>query len=203
MNNKIVVNDDYTGLTILDFNLNELKKIPLSPYYMFYDAIVVGDKYILLICEDDGVFVVVNIETDKVRIFSKPLMLKDDILKECISCSESTAILKSYRGVIYSLDLNLLCLNLKQDKIAIGNEEGEQSGQNACNIAMGKYDVCMDDQLIVIKGKDKELRIIPQTGFYNKGICTIKKNEVDELVILCGSGDASMALLIMADIIDE
>ena len=97
-------------------------------------------------------------------------MLKDDILKECISCSGSTATLTSYRGGIYSLDLDLLCLKSKQDKIAIGNEEGEQSGQNICNIAMDKYDVCMDDKLIVIKGEDKELRIIPQTGFYNKGI---------------------------------
>ncbi len=72
---------------------------------------------------------------------------------------------------------------------------------NAITVASRK--IYMNDKNILIKGGEDEISIAPQTGFFFQGMDRINHNDTESLVALAGSGDATMAILFMINIVDD
>lgn len=77
---KIIVNNNYEGISVYDKELNKIKDIKLYDEIIIYNSIVINEKELLLICPDDEKKVHVNVNDEIAKIMSFSIDLERELL---------------------------------------------------------------------------------------------------------------------------
>lgn len=65
---RIVINNNYTGLCIYDCKMNLLKKLKLIKGLLIHEAFVIDEQSMILYCYDNSLFIYVNCVNYKYKI---------------------------------------------------------------------------------------------------------------------------------------
>ena len=100
---KIIINDDYSGISVLDFELNLIKRVNIMEGLIVYSAFDNG-KSILLFCPDNACVVYVDMETFDHHIFSLE-GLENRVFSDLYCYDDDWYVLSDYDGEFLRLDI--------------------------------------------------------------------------------------------------
>lgn len=125
VNNKIVINNSYIGVLILDSELNVIDTIEIIDDLVIYSYYVYQNN-ILLYCPENSIIVLLDVETGKHMIISLS-GFEDEIFGEIYEWIDDSIVLSTYKG-------NFICINLT-------NTASEPLYYNECEMQVQKdYD---------------------------------------------------------------
>jgi len=103
---KIIINDNYQGLLLLDTSLNILHAIPITKNLMIY-AIYKNHncQSLILYCPDNEQVILVDLQTFINNITSLPKTLNNQMLSPNYYWHKDTLILTTFDGIFYQLVL--------------------------------------------------------------------------------------------------
>lgn len=101
---KIIINDNYDGILVLDCNLNLLKKINVFDGICIYSSFITGENEMVLFCPDHDKLAYINIEREKVYIMDIPEGIRNEIISRMILNNTSRAIFITNKGKFVALD---------------------------------------------------------------------------------------------------
>lgn len=193
---KIVLNDDYEGLCILDSNLQAIKKIKIIQDIVIYNSVVVSEKEVLLNCIENGIMFIVNIETDEIKKIHFPDMLKNEILLKMTKKEENAVILKTYKNHFYRMNIGDMTFERVDNDVYFDEEYNEECNDIENIKGYADYAV-LDDiivymeekKLLIFKGKEKHI-LLPDEGYYYIRVKLLDKS-VKQLVVLSSRNDNS------------
>lgn len=194
--NKIIVNNNYEGILILDSDLSVVKKIDIYQDFCIYNAIVLNSDEVLFNCIENNNIFVVNIETSEIKKCEIPEMLEHEILMKKIKMEGNHVIVKTYKNHFWDLDLQEMTFN-KCNNISVGEED--EIGEKSCKcIQHTKIDnslIYMNELNILVRENEDEYNILPQMGYRFLGIGSIHDNQSNKLIVLSGSNDNEISVL--------
>ena len=119
VNNKIVINNSYRGVLILDNELNVIDTIEIIDDLVIYSYYIYQNN-ILLYCPENSICVLLNVETGKYIIISL-LGFENEIFGEIYEWHDDNIVISTYKG-------NFVRINLKDMALGMlyGNEWGSQ-----------------------------------------------------------------------------
>ena len=106
ISNKIVINNNYKGIIILDNNLDELKQLNIFDHMMIYSCYInENDEELLLFCEENKCLVYVNLREYDYKVID----LREEFLAMGFSpvylWDSNRLILSTYDGKFYDVDV--------------------------------------------------------------------------------------------------
>lgn len=189
---KIVLNDDYEGLCILDSNLQAIKKIKIIQDIVIYNSVVVSEKEVLLNCIENGIMFIVNIETDEIKKIDFPDMLKNEILLKMTKKEENAVILKTYKNHFYRMNMGDMTFERVDNDVYFDEEcnDIENIKGYADYAVLDDIIVYMNEKrLLIFKGKEKHV-LLSDEGYYYIRVKLLDKS-VKQLVVLSSRNDNS------------
>ena len=150
---KIVLNDDYEGLCILDSNLQAIKKIKINQDIVIYNSVVVSEKEVLLNCIENGIMFIVNIETDEIKKIHFPDMLKNEILLKMTKKEENAVILKTYKNHFYRMNMGDMTFERVDNDVYFDEEYNEECNDKENIKGYADYAV-LDDIIVYMEEKN-------------------------------------------------
>lgn len=103
LSDKIIINDNYEGILILDSNLNIIKRLKILEGIMIYSSFVNRYGEILLFCPDNECMVHINIEDYQYKVISLKNGLEELIFSTLYEWNENSLVLTTYNGEFYSI----------------------------------------------------------------------------------------------------
>lgn len=202
-NNKIIINDNYEGIIILDHEINVLRKIKLFEGIYIYSSFVIGENEFILFCPEDNNVVYVDIEKNQVYIIDVPADIENEVFRGVILNNRNRCIFVTNKNKYIVLDKNKKALkrvnvDSQFDKFVIKSEsEIFKSNNNIlqmyndCNnrdVRDNTSVVTYEDRIIMYNNQEVK-EIFPKDGyiFNNAKIMNINKHLY--LVILSNKKD--------------
>ncbi len=108
LKDKVILNDNYEGVIVLDSNLSIVKRISIDQDLCIYNAIVIDEKEILLNCIESKKIYIVNIDTDEIKMMEMPDCFYDEILDKKIADNGNDIVIKTYKNNYFYLDTDQL-----------------------------------------------------------------------------------------------
>ncbi len=102
VNNRIVVNNNYKGILILDVELNLKKDIDITSGFIIYSYYTFQEK-ILLYCPENNIIVILNVESYEYKTVSL-CGFENDILAQVFEWTSNYVILSTYSGRFVQID---------------------------------------------------------------------------------------------------
>jgi hypothetical protein len=110
---KIVVNDNYDGIQILDSNLNLIKKIKIFSDITIYTSYTnYTSKEILLYCPDNECIVYIDLKTSDYKVIYLREGLENLVFSSIYSWIGDDIALSTYKGKFYNVSINEKTLKL-------------------------------------------------------------------------------------------
>lgn len=103
LSDKIIINDNYEGILILDSNLNVIKRLKIFKGIAIYSSFVNKNGEILLFCPDNECMVYINIEDYQYKVISLKNGLEDLIFSTLYEWNENSLILTTYNDEFYNI----------------------------------------------------------------------------------------------------
>ncbi|APC40576.1 hypothetical protein [Clostridium estertheticum] len=101
---KIIINDNYNGILILDNNLELIKKLEIFDDITVYSHFINNvDEEILLFCPDNECMVYINVETYEYKVIYLKNGLENLIFSNLYEWSVNGLVLSTYNGEFYSI----------------------------------------------------------------------------------------------------
>lgn len=206
---KIVINDNYDGILVLDCNLNLLKKIKVFDGVCIYSSFITGENEMVLFCPEDDKIAYINIEREKVYIMDIPEGIKNEIISRMILNNTSRAIFKTNKGKYVALDKE----NKRLEMIEYGASaemEKKQIWDGATDILKNYSDcnhrdvkdhsfVAIYEEKIIIYNNQQSREIFPEEGYIFNNAKIMDSYRGRHLVVLSNkkADNSVSALLIM------
>lgn len=118
---KIIINDGYEGIEVLDSNLKSIKKVKI------FNDIVIHSSYInnksneiLLFCPENECFVYVDFKSYEVKIIPLESNLQNLLFSKIYLWQDDIIILYSYNMNFYRVDLDTKCIEKIREEDAMG-----------------------------------------------------------------------------------
>lgn len=179
VSDKLIINDNYNGVFILDHGLNMIKELKLFNDMSIYMSFI-KDREIVLYCEENQCLVHINIDTYEYKIFPLSKEFEDIVFMPFYEWVDNDLILLSDNGNIMAhVDL----LNHTATIIQENSEDYKSKIYNNWKKLSGKvvYKVYPDECHAVVESnskmvlynyqKDEEsILMIDPTHFYNNDI---------------------------------
>lgn len=113
VSDKIVINDNYKGIQIIDKNLNIIKKLEIFNDMTIYSSYIsTSSKEILFFCPDNECVVYVDLENYNHKIINLKNGLENVIFSPIYLWNEHELILVTYKGEFYSILVNEMSVQL-------------------------------------------------------------------------------------------
>lgn len=194
--NKIVVNNNYEGILILNSDLSVIKKIDIYQDFCIYNAIVLNNNEVLFNCVENNYIFVVNIETSEIKKCEISEMIENEILMKKIMMESNHVIVKSYKNNFWNFDLNKMIFHQCTNSIV---EENEELDDKSCtcidHIQVDNSLIHMNELNLLICKDEYKHNILPQKGYRFLGIGAIHDNHSNKLIVLSGSNDNEISVL--------
>lgn len=117
--NRIVINNNYTGLCIYDKQMNLIKKLKIKKGLLITETFVIDEQSMIMYCYDNSLFIYVNCVNYKYKIIKIKKKLKKYTPKEAFYFDGKKCILQSYEKCYIILDLKKKTLEKNQIKKCI------------------------------------------------------------------------------------
>ena len=193
LNDKVVINNDYDGVIILDEKLNLIKKIDIEQDMCIYNDIVVDNERILYNCIENEKIFILNTTTAEVKECDLPKCLVDDVLKEKVSIDNDDIILGTYNGKRYVLDTKQMRLELynTNDKTVANVDENEFEMPEDCieHINFAGADMFLFENKLEIVADKKEC-IMPDNDYYFVRMKVVDKGREKNIYVLESTFDS-------------
>lgn len=192
LDNKIIINDNYEGIIVLDHEINVLRKIKLFEGIYIYSSFVTEKNELLLFCPEDNKVVYVDVENKQVYIIDIPTDFESEILSRMISSNSDRYIFVTNRNKYIVLDkkrkeIKRIYDASRFDELAMEKESKLLNHNNNtlqmykdCNNRDVRDDISADtyEDKIVICNNKKIREICPKEGyiFNNAKIVNIHEN---------------------------
>ena len=173
---KIIINDNYDGIMILDRNMNFLKKIKIFEGICIYNSFVTGKNEFVLFCPDENKMVYINIENEKVYLMDVPESVKNEIISEIILNDTSKSIFKTNKSKYVALDKKNKKLEIIQYDNSFVELEKKQIWDGNVDI-LKKYSDCNNrdvkghsfvaiyEEKIIIYNNQQLREVFPKRGY--------------------------------------
>ena len=192
LNDKVIVNDNYRGLIVLNEDIEPVKTIDIGHDICIYNAIVIDDERVLLNCIDDKKIFVVNIETSEVKCCDMPQNLEEEVLKEKGPSEGNRIVLRTYKGHNFVLDLNNMIIDQYDLSIEQVRKDSVEMPRDCIDFAkVGKNTVFLFEEKLKIIG-DKEAVITPDKDYYFVKIKAVNLGHEKGLFVLESSFDSEI-----------
>ncbi|MBU3131876.1 hypothetical protein KPL40_05370 [Clostridium gasigenes] len=103
LSDKIIINDNYDGILILDNNLNLIKRLKLFEDITVYSSFINNNEEILLFCPDNECMVHINIANYEYKVIYLRNGLENLIFSTLYEWNENALILTTYKGEFYKV----------------------------------------------------------------------------------------------------
>lgn len=118
---KVVINDGYEGIEILDCNLKSIKKVKI------FNDIVIHSSYInsksneiILFCPENECFVYVNLKSYEIKIIQLEASLQNVLFSNVYLWKDDIIIPDLYSMDFYRIDLNMKCIETIREEDIMG-----------------------------------------------------------------------------------
>lgn len=193
LNDKVVINNDYDGVIILDEKLNLIKKIDIEQDMCIYNDIVVDNERILYNCIENEKIFILNTTTAEVKECDLPKCLVDDVLKEKVSLDNDDIILGTYNGKRYVLDtkqMRLELYNTNDKTVANVDENGFEMPEDCIeHINFAGADMFLFENKLEIVADKKEC-IMPDNDYYFVRVKVVDKGREKNIYVLESTFDS-------------
>lgn len=105
LSDKIITNDNYDGILILDNNLNLIKRLKIFEGITVYSTFINNNEEILLFCPDNECMVHINIANYEYKVIYLKNGLENLIFSTLYEWNENGLVLTTYKGEFYSICL--------------------------------------------------------------------------------------------------
>lgn len=117
LENKIIINNNYEGIIVLDYELNVLAEIKLLDGICIYSSFNIGKNELILFCPENGKVVYVNIENLEVNVMDIPSVFLNEILNKVIFNNKDFCVFVTMKNKYIVLDKNNKKLENMNDKV--------------------------------------------------------------------------------------
>ena len=107
ISDKIIINDNYVGILILDNNLNIIRKLRIFEGIIVYNSFVNSvNEEVLLFCPDNECMVYVNLINYEYKVIYIKNELQSLIFSNIYEWNENGLVLTTYKGEFYNICIN-------------------------------------------------------------------------------------------------
>lgn len=104
LSDKIIINDNYNGILILDNNLELIKRLEIFDDITVYSSFINNiDGEILLFCPDNECMVYINVETYEYKVIYLKNGLENLIFSNLYEWNMNQLVLSTYNGKFYKI----------------------------------------------------------------------------------------------------
>lgn len=187
LRDNIILNDDYEGLIILDYNLDIVKKISIDQELCIYNAIVIDDKNIILNCIEDKKIYIINIETDEVKTMEMPDCIYNEVPEKKIANNENDIIIRTYKNNYFCLDTNQLIVRPYDYVLEEDFDKKELSEEWIDYIKLDEVEIYLSEEKIKIVGLEEQY-IYPDEDYYFCRLKVLDRENQKNLIVLSSDG---------------
>ncbi len=187
LRDNIIINDDYEGLIILDYNLDIVKKISIDQELCIYNAIVIDDKNIILNCIEDKKIYIINIETDEVKTMEMPDCIYNEVPEKKIANNENDIIIRTYKNNYFCLDTNQLIVRPYDFVLEDNFDKKELSEEWIDYIKLEDVEIYLAEEKIKIVGLEEQY-IYPDEDYYFCRLKVLDRENQKNLIVLSSDG---------------
>ena len=187
LRDNIILNDDYEGLIILDYNLDIVKKISIDQELCIYNAIVIDDKNIILNCIEDKKIYIINIETDEVKTMEMPDCIYNEVPEKKIANNENDIIIRTYKNNYFCLDTNQLIVRPYDYVLEEDFDKKELSEEWIDYIKLEDVEIYLAEEKIKIVGLEEQY-IYPDEDYYFCRLKVLDRENQKNLIVLSSDG---------------
>ncbi|NFH70234.1 hypothetical protein FDC35_12740 [Clostridium botulinum] len=105
LSDKIIINDNYDGILILDNNLDLIKRLNVFEDMTIYSAFVNNNEEMLLFCPDNECMVYINIANYEYKVINLNNGLENLIFSTLYEWNDNGLVLTTYKGEFYSVSV--------------------------------------------------------------------------------------------------
>lgn len=105
LSDKIIINDNYDGILILDNNLNLIKKLNIFEDITIYSTFISNNEEILLFCPDNQCMVYINIANYDYKVINLNNGLENFIFSTLYEWNDNGLVLTTYSGEFYIISV--------------------------------------------------------------------------------------------------
>lgn len=190
MNSKLIINNDYKGIFVLDKELSVLKSIDIVPDFCIYNAMVLSNEEVLFNCIENEIIYVVNIETNEIKKCKIPPILDNEILMEKVEINGTKVLLKTYKNHFFYMDLKKMDFSICDEMDRLNeNEEGRITHKCIDSTIIDSPELCLNEYNIIISYKGNEYRILPKNGYRFLKSVFLHDGDSNRIVVVSGSND--------------
>ena len=143
LKNRIIINDNYHGILIFDFEMNFKKAINIFEDIVVYDSYVISNEELILFCPENEKLVYVNCETSTSKVIDIDEELSDISNLRLVFMKDNICIFTSAQDKY--IELNLKNETLKE----VSNTSVNDNKENV-------IDKSIVDKIEEIIGKDED-----------------------------------------------
>lgn len=187
LRDNIIINDDYEGLIILNYNLDIVKKISIDQELCIYNAIVIDDKNIILNCIEDKKIYIINIETDEVKTMEMPDCIYNEVPEKKIANNENDIIIRTYKNNYFCLDTNQLIVRPYDFVLEDNFDKKELSEEWIDYIKLEDVEIYLAEEKIKIVGLEEQY-IYPDEDYYFCRLKVLDRENQKNLIVLSSDG---------------
>lgn len=105
LSDKIIINDNYDGILILDNNLDLIKRLNIFEGITVYSAFINNNEEMLLFCPDNECMVYINIANYEYKVIYLNNGFESLIFSTLYKWNENGLVLTTYKGEFYSVSV--------------------------------------------------------------------------------------------------
>lgn len=143
LENRIIINDNYHGILIFDFEMNFIKAINIFEDIVVYDSYVISNKELILFCPENEKMVYIDFKEDISKVIDIDEELSDIADLRLFSMKDNTCIFVSAQNKY--IELNLQNKTLKE----VSNTTFKSNKENI-------IDKAIEDKIGEIIDKDED-----------------------------------------------
>ncbi len=184
LKDKVILNDNYEGVIVLDSNLSIVKRISIDQDLCIYNAIVIDEKEILLNCIESKKIYIVNIDTDKIKMMEMPDCFYDEILDKKIADNGNDIIIKTYKNNYFYLDTDQLIVRPCDDFAPEADFDNKELDEEWIDYVKSEdTEIYLSESQIKIVGSEEQY-IYPDEGYYFCRLKAISMGNQRNLMVL-------------------
>lgn len=184
---KIVINDNYNGLIILNKDLEIIEKILFDEEVTIYSSYKNDiNEELLLYCPDDNRFIFVDLKNFNYKYISINKDIEDMIFSDKYKWDISGIRIDTYCSNTISIDLenqSAIVLDKQKQK----NAGSELTENESLTKDLNKIQVKLSEDKIEVFQKDNSEFIYPISSFIFLKTKILTYKECDFLIVLCGN----------------
>ena len=143
LENRIIINDNYHGILIFDFEMNFIKAINIFEDIVVYDSYVISNKELILFCPENEKMVYIDFKEEISKVIDIDEELSDIADLRLFSMKDNTCIFVSAQNKY--IELNLQNKTLKE----VSNTTFKSNKENI-------IDKAIEDKIGEIIDKDED-----------------------------------------------